>query len=81
MVPNVVGGVLGEVPEKAREMIVIAHKNSQRLTFLSNDLLDMEKLVAGKMEFDLQRQPLLPLIEQAATQRGNSGGFSCAFLF
>ncbi|MBI3188777.1 MAG: HAMP domain-containing histidine kinase [Gammaproteobacteria bacterium] len=46
-------------------MIDIAHKNSQRLTFLINDLLDMEKLIAGKMEFDIQQQPLQPLIEQS----------------
>jgi PAS domain S-box-containing protein len=59
------GGVLGQLPEKAQTMIDIAHKNSQRLTFLINDLLDMEKLIAGKMQFDMQQQPLLPLIEQA----------------
>lgn len=64
------GGALGELPGQAMEMISIAHKNSQRLTFLINDLLDMEKLIAGKMHFDMQRQPLLPLIEQAlATTR------------
>jgi len=61
----IVGGALGTVPEKARQMIAIAHRNSQRLSFLINDLLDMEKLVDGKMPFDLQAQPLLPLIEQA----------------
>ncbi|MEO7558083.1 MAG: CHASE domain-containing protein [Gammaproteobacteria bacterium] len=61
----IVGGALGEVPQQAREMIAIAHKNSQRLTYLINDLLDMEKLAAGKMHFDMQTQPLMPLIEQA----------------
>ena len=59
-----VGGVLGEMPEQAKKMIGIAHKNSLLLTHLINDLLDMEKLVAGKMIFDFQLQPLMPLIEQ-----------------
>ncbi len=61
----VAGGAMGEIPEKMRQMIGVAHKNSLRLAFLINDLLDMEKLVAGKMQFNLQQQPLLPLVEQA----------------
>jgi PAS domain S-box-containing protein len=61
----IAGGALEEMPEKARQMIAVAHRNSQRLSFLINDLLDMEKLVAGKMQFDLQAQPLLPLIEHS----------------
>lgn len=61
----ITGGALGALPEQARQMVEIAHKNSQRLTHLINDLLDMEKLMAGKMLFDLQNQPLMPLVEQA----------------
>jgi PAS domain S-box-containing protein len=58
-------GVLGELPASVRQMIQIAHKNSLRLTDLINDLLDMEKLVAGEMRFDMQAQALMPLIGQA----------------
>lgn len=61
----ITGGALGEMPEQARQMIDIAHKNSLRLTHLINDLLDMEKLVAGKMQFDLRVQALMPLVEHA----------------
>ena len=61
----IAGGALGALPDKAAELIGIAHKNSLRLTHLINDLLDMEKLAAGKMHFDMQLQPLMPLIEQA----------------
>ena len=61
----IAGGALGELPAQARGMIAIAHKNSQRLSHLINDLLDMEKLVAGKLRFDMQEQPLMPLLEQA----------------
>jgi signal transduction histidine kinase len=60
----VCGGALGEMPAGAREMLDIAYKNSQRLTHLINDLLDMEKLAAGKMRFDLREQELMPLLEQ-----------------
>ncbi len=61
----VVGGALGALPEQARQMVEIAHKNSQRLTHLINDLLDMEKIAAGKLHFEMRPQPLMPLIEQA----------------
>ncbi|RRV32116.1 PAS domain S-box protein [Pseudomonas sp. o96-267] len=59
------GGALGAVPESMRQMLSIAHSNSQRLSALINDLLDMDKLVAGKMHFDLQARALQPLLEQA----------------
>jgi len=34
---------------------------------LINDLLDIEKLVAGKLDINLKQQPLQPLLEQAVT--------------
>lgn len=61
----VAGGALGALPEQAQQMIAIAHKNSQRLTLLINDLLDMEKIAAGKLHFEMRPQPLMPLIGQA----------------
>jgi PAS domain S-box-containing protein len=60
-----VSGKLGDIPATMEKMLVIAHKNALRLQDLINDLLDMEKLIAGKMEFDMERQPLVPIIEQA----------------
>ncbi|MFU8837703.1 MAG: ATP-binding protein [Thiohalomonadaceae bacterium] len=61
----IAGGALGELSPQAHSMIAIAYKNSQRLGYLINDLLDMEKLMAGKIRFDLCVQPLQPLLEQA----------------
>lgn len=61
----VCGGALGPVTEQAQSMLDIAYKNSQRLTHLINDLLDMEKLVAGQMRFELETQEIMPLVEQA----------------
>jgi PAS domain S-box-containing protein len=64
------GGVLGELPELALKMITMAFENSQRLAHLINDLLDMEKIAAGKLEFNMETLALMPLIEQtlASTQ-------------
>lgn len=58
-------GTLGDIPGPVAQMMDIAHRNSQRLTYLINDLLDMEKLVAGKMQFDMQNHKLMPLIEES----------------
>lgn len=61
----VAGGVAGALPPKAGQMVDIALKNSRRLSFLINDLLDMEKLLAGKLQFDRHVQALTPLLEQS----------------
>lgn len=59
------GGALGEPPATMKPLLDIAHKNSLRLTHLINDLLDMEKIAAGKMTFDMQVTPLMPLLDQS----------------
>jgi PAS domain S-box-containing protein len=59
------GGALSDIPEPVKPLLDIAYKNSQRLILLINDLLDMEKILAGKMSLDLQVQPLMPILEQA----------------
>ena len=62
------GGALGALPGQVQGLLQIAQKNSQRLSQLINDLLDVEKLMAGKLHFDLQRQELMPLVEQAIAE-------------
>lgn len=66
-------GVLGSLPEPVSQMVRIAHQNSLRLSYLINDLLDMDKLVAGQMTFDLQPEPLLPLLERALDDNRSYG--------
>ncbi|KAF0103837.1 MAG: PAS/PAC sensor hybrid histidine kinase [bacterium] len=61
----IAGGALGELPGQVTRMIEIAHRNSEHLTHLINDLLDMEKMAAGAMRFDMQAQDLMPLVERA----------------
>jgi len=61
----IAGGVVGELPAAVKPLVDIAHKNSERLILLVNDILDMEKIEAGKMEFDMQPVKLVPLLQQA----------------
>ncbi|HVD05000.1 MAG TPA: response regulator [Gemmatimonadaceae bacterium] len=44
------GGVAGDVPERVRELVRIARTNADRLIRLINDILDLEKMEAGKLE-------------------------------
>ena len=61
----IVGGALGRIPERIQHVLSIAHKNSLRLGRLIDDLLDIEKLNAGKMPLTLQTQSLLAIIHSA----------------
>jgi len=61
----IAGGVAGVIPPQAQELVGIAYKNSERLTRLINDILDIEKIESGKMKFDMKPVELMPLVEQA----------------
>jgi signal transduction histidine kinase len=58
-------GLAGEVSARALEMVRVAHRNSERLGRLINDILDLEKLESEGMEFRMHRQELLPLLRTA----------------
>lgn len=61
------GGALGVVPDSMRPMLEIAQQNSQRLSHLINDLLDMDKLAAGKLSFELSNLALAEELEEAVS--------------
>ncbi len=46
------GGVLGALPPKAGDMLRLAYDNANRLSGLIDDLLNVQKLEAGMMQFD-----------------------------
>lgn len=50
----VAAGVTGELPNEAREYVDIAVTNSDRLVRLINDILDIEKMQSGAMDFHLR---------------------------
>ncbi len=60
-----VSGQLGTLPTSALNVLDIAQKNSQRLTELINDLLDMDRLSIGRLELNMVVQPLMPIVDDA----------------
>lgn len=69
-----VGGAAGALPERAARLLGIAHSNCQRLVRLINDILDIEKIESGQMEFDLQPLDLGELARRAVDGMGGLGG-------
>ncbi|WP_217555660.1 response regulator [Vibrio metschnikovii] len=61
----IIGSRFEELPDKTQKLLKTAHRNSQRLSHLINDLLDIEKIAAGKLHFDMRLHELTPLVEQA----------------
>ncbi|MDH5445121.1 MAG: transporter substrate-binding domain-containing protein [Gammaproteobacteria bacterium] len=61
----VTGGATGQLPAEAEKILKIAHDNSERLNLLINDLLDIEKLRAGRMKFIMSRLKINAVIEES----------------
>jgi len=89
---TLVKGVLGLIngdgfdaaPEKLRPMVKIAYDNSTRLELLINDILDMEEIAAGGMEFHLHPMSANRLVlsaVEAIEEYGHKYGveFTCEF--
>jgi PAS domain S-box-containing protein len=61
----VLSGATGELCDKTHSMLDIAHRNSDRLTLIINDILDLEKIAAGKMEFNIEPVNIAEIINDA----------------
>ncbi len=57
-------GTVCALPDEARSMLDIAENNSDRLMSLINDLLDIEKIESGKMDFCMQPVDMVELTNE-----------------
>jgi signal transduction histidine kinase len=58
-------GAMGELPERMEKVLSIAQRNATRLNALINDLLDLQKMEAGRMSFQFDIVNLGSLLAQA----------------
>jgi signal transduction histidine kinase len=70
------GNAAGSLPKPMARLLAIAHTNSQRLVRLVNDILDIEKMQAGRVVFNFSRVEVRPLVAQAIeANRGFAEGY------
>jgi signal transduction histidine kinase len=67
------GGVAGALPAAAKSLLDIALRNAERLILLVNDILDIEKIEAGKLRFAFRT---LDLDAVAGEALQNAEGFA-----
>jgi PAS domain S-box-containing protein len=67
----IAGGAVGALPDKAKRLVEIAHSNCQRLVNLVNDILDIQKIEAGGMAFDMTRLDLMEVARRALDDNGS----------
>lgn len=60
-----VAGAAGEMPDKAQHLLQIGKQNTERLVRLINDILDIAKIEAGKMDFKIETLDIALIIKEA----------------
>ncbi|MFO7858486.1 MAG: sensor histidine kinase [Ectothiorhodospiraceae bacterium] len=66
-------GAAGELPRRARDMVALAMRNADRLRLLISDLLDFNRLVSGRLEFDETICSMDAVVAEALTDIGPTG--------
>lgn len=56
---------------KSEKLLGLAYDNSERLSHLVNDILDIEKIAAGKMSYDLKDNEMVSLVEDVVEQNSS----------
>jgi len=67
-------GVKGEISPEAKARVLASSKNVEKLVALVNDLLDFQKLKAGKMQLSLSEHSLQEIVREAADLLADSAG-------
>lgn len=60
-----IANAVGEIPDQAKMLLDIAHRNSDRLLLLINDILDISKLESEEMPFNIRNVKVASLLRSA----------------
>lgn len=75
LLQNQIAGVL---PQQAMLLVDVAYRNGERLLNIVNDILDVSKLEAGKMEMQMRPLELQPFLQKAIElNRSYCEGYGC----
>jgi PAS domain S-box-containing protein len=67
----ILGGATGKAPEKMSALIKIADDNTQRLLHIINDILDIDKIESGVLEYHFSNVPVMLLVDKAVTNNSS----------
>ena len=74
-------GKFGELSREAKSLLDIALRNTERLILLVNDILDIQKIESGSLEFQMQAVEIGALVAQAVeANRDYAGQFQVSFV-
>lgn len=62
------GGLAGQISNEARELLDIALSSCERLIRLVNDILDLRKIEAGKLELQINKEEACELIDKVISE-------------
>lgn len=66
-------GVVADLPPRAARLLEVANLSSERLMRLINDILDVERMAAGKLALDLRRTRAGDVLHVAADEMAGFG--------
>jgi PAS domain S-box-containing protein len=67
-------GAAGELPEAALRLARLASQNTDRLRNIIDDILDLDKIVSGRMDFDIEPLDALAMLEKVAQAHEATAG-------
>lgn len=64
----ILGGLTGEMSQQLKELLEIAHNNSSRLIQLINDILDIQKIESGQMDFQYSVESVNDMVRESVSE-------------
>ena len=69
----ILGTQSDNIPEQTLELLEISKRNCARLSRLINDILDLEKIQSGRLEYEFSKQDLVRLTQHAIANNEGYG--------